>query len=92
MLINKFQTRLHTVSNVVTHGVKNMVTNGACREKVLRKVKKVDSVIVEAFGIAYNFTRPHQALDYRTPVEAAGVDYFNKGTEAWMRLVIEQAK
>jgi transposase InsO family protein len=49
-------------------------------------------VIVEAFGIAYNFTRPHQALDYRTPVEAAGVDYFNKGTEAWMRLVIEQAK
>jgi len=41
MLINKFQTRLHTVSNVVTHGVTNIVTNGACREKVLRKVKKV---------------------------------------------------
>ena len=41
------------------------------RGKILRSVKREDSVIIEGFRIAYNFTRPHESLGYNTLAEKA---------------------
>ena len=61
------------------------------REKILRSVKREDSVIIEGFRIAYNFTRPHESLNYNTPAEEAGIKGFGKGKEAWLKLILESA-
>jgi hypothetical protein len=50
-------------------------------EKVMRAIKKPDSPIIEGQRICYNHIRPHQALNGKTPAEAAGLEphiYGNK--------------
>ncbi len=44
------------------------------RKKVMRAVKKSDSVFIEGQRIYYNHIRPHMALEGKTPAEAAGID------------------
>jgi putative transposase len=50
------------------------------RDKVLRGMKKEDSPIREGFDVYYDFVRPHQALNGKTPAEASniGVEGQNK--------------
>jgi len=43
------------------------------REKVMRGLERMDSPILTGYQIYYNFIKPHKALDYKTPDEAAGV-------------------
>jgi transposase-like protein len=47
------------------------------RTKVMRGLKSVETAIQFADGFLtyYNYLRPHEKLDGRTPAEAAGVDY-----------------
>ena len=49
--------------------------NGTVRErnKVMRGLKSEDTPIAKGFQIYYNFVRPHQALDGKTPSEKAGI-------------------
>ena len=44
------------------------------RDKVLRGMKKNSSPIREGFDIYYNYVRPHQALDGKTPAEKANIN------------------
>jgi len=47
--------------------------NGTLRERVkAQRVKKSKSVIAEGQGIYYNFMKPHQALEGKTPAEKVG--------------------
>ena len=59
------------------------------REKVMRGLKTEGTMIIEGFRIHYNFARPHEGLNGKTPAEAAGQDYFGKGKEAWLKLIKE---
>jgi len=43
-------------------------------------------VMIDALRLAYNFTRPHMALDGRTPAEAAGLDLDIRGNK-WRELI-----
>lgn len=43
------------------------------REKVMRGVKSMETPIFEGNRIYYNFVRPHEGLDGKTPAEAAGI-------------------
>jgi hypothetical protein len=43
------------------------------REKVMRWIKVDDTPILPMNMIYYNFVRPHQALDGKTPAEMAGI-------------------
>jgi putative transposase len=49
--------------------------NGTLRErvKVQRGLKSDKSAIAEGQLIYYNFVKPHQALDGKTPAEKAGL-------------------
>jgi hypothetical protein len=59
------------------------------REKVMRGVKKMDSVIFDGSQIYHNYVRPHMSLDGKTPAEACGIEI--KGDNKWIT-VIQNAK
>ena len=50
------------------------------REKVMRTLKKPDSLILSGYQIYHNYIRPHEALNGKTPSEAAGIQVRGKNT------------
>jgi hypothetical protein len=55
------------------------------REKVIRGLKVDGTPIIPMNQIYYNFIRPHQALDGRTPAEVAGIGI--EGDDKWIALI-----
>ena len=58
------------------------------REKVVRGIKKVDSVIIDGYQLYHNYVRPHMALDGNTPADMCGIEI--QGLNKW-RTIIENA-
>lgn len=57
------------------------------REKVMRALKKKqDNQVIDGYRIYYNFIRPHQSLDGKTPAEMANLD-LNLGQNKWLSLI-----
>jgi putative transposase len=63
--------------------------NGTLRErvKVQRGWKTMKTPIAEGLRIHYNFVKPHEALDGKTPAEAAGVGI--EGENKWLSLLTD---
>lgn len=55
------------------------------REKVMRGVKKMDSVIFDGSQIYHNYVRSHMALDGKTPAEKCGIEI--QGDDKWKTLI-----
>lgn len=55
------------------------------RNKVMRSLKKTDSPIVDGQRIYYNYVRPHQGLESRTPAEKAGIGIEDQNK--WLGLI-----
>jgi transposase-like protein len=55
------------------------------REKVMRGLEKVDTLILDGYQIYHNYVRPHEGLDGRTPADAAGIEV--KGENKWVTLI-----
>jgi len=55
------------------------------REKVMRGVKKKDSVIFDGYQIYHNYIRSHMGLKGKTPTEACGIEI--KGDNKWVTLI-----
>lgn len=60
------------------------------REKVMRTLEKPDTAILTGMQIYDNFVRPHEALDGKTPSEAAGIKV--GGENKWMTLIQNASK
>ncbi|MCV0401961.1 MAG: IS6 family transposase [Nitrosopumilus sp.] len=60
------------------------------REKVMRGVKKMDSVIFDGTQIYHNYFRPHMGLDGKTPAEACGIEI--KGDNKWITVIQNASK
>jgi putative transposase len=58
------------------------------REKVVRGIKKVDSVIIDGYQLYHNYVRPHMALKGKTPADKCGI--IIKGDNKW-KTIIENA-
>ncbi len=43
------------------------------REKVMRGIKKDDSIMFDGYQMYHNYLRPHMALDGKTPAEVCGI-------------------
>ena len=52
------------------------------REKVMRGIKKKDSVIIDGYQIYHNFVRSHMALKGKTPADVCGIEI--RGDDKWM--------
>lgn len=59
------------------------------REKVVRGIKKDDSVLINGYRMYHNFLRPHMGLKGRTPAEACGIKI--EGVNKWIT-IIQNAK
>jgi len=73
--------------NSVRHNNKMERMNGELRqrEKVMRTLEKTDTPILTGMQIFHNYVRPHEALDGRTPSEAAGITI--QGDNKWLTLI-----
>lgn len=61
------------------------------RNKVQRGWKTSDTPLAEGQRIYYNFIRPHEALNNKTPAEAAGIQLSLEGNK-WISLIQKAAK
>ena len=62
------------------------------REKVLRALKSLnENQVIDGFRIYYNFIRPHQALNGKTPAEMANLDLGLEGNK-WLTLIQKASK
>jgi hypothetical protein len=59
------------------------------REKTMRGVKKMDSVVLNGYQLYHNYFREHEGLNGKTPAEIAGIKI--QGENKWMT-VIQNAK
>jgi hypothetical protein len=55
------------------------------RNKVMRSLKKTDSPIIDGQRIYYNYVKPHQGLDGKTPAEKAGIGIGDENK--WLGLI-----
>lgn len=55
------------------------------REKVVRGLKKKDSVMFDGYQIYHNYVRPHESLEGKTPADKAGIAI--KGNNKWITLI-----
>ena len=60
------------------------------REKVLRGLKKDDSVLLSGYQLYHNYFRPHEALNGKTPSEACGITI--EGQNKWKTLIQNASK
>jgi hypothetical protein len=51
------------------------------REKTMRGLKTKDTAILQGYQLFHNYFRPHEALDGKTPAEAAGITI--EGENKW---------
>ena len=55
------------------------------REKIMRGIKKMDSMIFDGYQIYHNYVRPHMRLNGQTPADKAGIEV--KGNNKWITLI-----
>lgn len=55
------------------------------REKIVRGIKKEDSVIIDGCQLYHNYIRGHMGLDGKTPAEACGITI--QGEDKWKTLI-----
>ena len=48
----------------------------------MRGLKKMDTPIIEGYGIYHNFIRSHESLDGKTPSQACGIEI--EGSNKWI--------
>jgi len=55
------------------------------REKVMRGLKKKDTVVLTGYQIYHNYVRPHEALEGKTPAEKCGIKV--EGKNKWLTII-----
>ena len=93
---NRLETRTEHIREIALDGVRHNNKmermNGELRqrEKVMRTLEKPDTAILAGMQIYHNYVRPHEALDGRTPSEAAGIKV--EGENKWLTLIQNASK
>ena len=60
------------------------------REKTMRGLKTNETAILQGYQLFHNYIRPHQALNGKTPSEAAGITI--EGKNKWITLIQNACK
>ncbi|HEX5457354.1 MAG TPA: integrase core domain-containing protein [Candidatus Nitrosotalea sp.] len=60
------------------------------REKVMRGIKKDDSVMFDGYQMYHNYLRPHMGLNGQTPAEKCGIKI--DGDNKWITLIQNASK
>lgn len=90
----EFNTNTHETEHLWNVGLQHHPNNNHVerlhstireREKTMRGLKMEDTPIVDGNRIYYNFIKPHEALNGKTPSEQAGITI--DGKEKWLTLM-----
>jgi putative transposase len=76
---NRLETRTEHIREIAFNGELRQ------REKVMCTVEKPDTSILAGMQIYHNYVRPHEALNGKTPSEAAGIRVL--GDNKWLTLI-----
>ena len=60
------------------------------REKVIRGLKRTDTLILAGYQIYHNYMRPHERLDGKTPAEACRIKIEEENK--WITLIQNTSK
>ena len=60
------------------------------REKVMRGIKKKDSVTLTGYQLFHNYIRPHSVLEGKTPAEVCGIQI--TGSNKWVTIIQNASK
>jgi len=60
------------------------------REKIVRGIKKSDSVLLQGYQLYHNYFREHQGLVGKTPAEVAGIRI--EGKNKWITVIQNASK
>ncbi len=60
------------------------------REKVVRGIKKVDSVIIDGYQLYHNYVRPHMELKGKTPADMCRI--IIEGNNKWKTIIQNASK
>jgi hypothetical protein len=60
------------------------------REKVMRGVKKMDSIVLDGYQLYHNYFREHEGLNGKTPAEIAGIKI--EGPNKWITIIQNATK
>lgn len=60
------------------------------REKIVRGIKKKDSVMFDGYQMYHNYLRPHMALNGQTPADKCGIKI--EGDNKWLTLIQNASK
>ncbi|VVB87340.1 Integrase core domain protein [uncultured archaeon] len=92
-----FYDNKQTCEHVTAEGIRARVNNNKIerlhntvreRQKVMRGLQNDETATTfkNGFKAFYNHIRPHQALNRKTPAQAAGID-FKLGRNRWMGMI-----
>ena len=90
----EFPTNTHDTEHLYNVGLQHHPNNNHVerlhgtirqREKAMRGLKVDDTPVVEGHRLFYNFIKPHEALDGKTPSEEAGITI--EGSNRWLTLM-----
>ena len=93
---NRLETRTEHIRDIrfdgTVHSNKMERMNGELRdrERVMRTLENPDTPILTGMQVFHNYIRPHEALEGRTPSEAAGIQV--KGDNKWLTLIQNASK
>jgi transposase-like protein len=79
------QRHIHLQGNMNNNQMERMNGEFRDREKVVRGIKKDDSVLIGGYQIYHNYFRPHMSLEGKTPAEKCGISI--EGTNKWITLI-----
>ena len=98
--VNKeFPTNYHETEHLWNVGLKHHPNNNHVerlhgtirqREKVMRGLKTDETPIIEGHRLFYNFIKPHEGLNGKTPSEEAGITI--EGDNKWVTLMKKSIK
>jgi len=90
----EFHTNTHETNHLYNVGLQHHPNNNHVerlhgtirgREKTMRGLKTDDTPIVEGHRLYYNFIKPHESLNGKTPSEEAGITI--DGKDKWFTLM-----
>lgn len=76
---------IHLAGDMNNNKMERMNGEVRDREKVMRGLKKQDTVVLRGYQIYHNYFREHEGLDGKTPAEAANIKI--EGRNKWITII-----
>ena len=82
---SKHISHIHLTRDMNNNKMERLNGETTDREKIMRGLKTKSTPILKGYQLYHNYIRPHEALNWKTPSEVAGIKV--EGSDKWMTLI-----